>query len=246
MITIDLTSLLSGGFGAVLVFLVGWMAKHTLDRLFLPRVLDWWAAKTKARALRRAKKVADILEFEYFCYADFRLLLYRVDRKLRSTLFVFIMIFLFISGLIITAIRHSSGINLAEILENLGIYIPFLEWLLRLFLILLTIIIIVVGWLEFGRPTLDYDMIVRAEYRAARDLGRIDKLLIAAGLSESEQEVWKQENAKIVMAVSKQENAQENAKRIIAAARSLLKSSRLRSPDERNQSDSKPDSAARG
>jgi hypothetical protein len=53
---IDLPSLSIGAaIGAVPLWLLGWVAKHFLDRLVLPRVLDWRARFNKMRALNRAE-----------------------------------------------------------------------------------------------------------------------------------------------------------------------------------------------
>lgn len=42
----------------VVGWILGYVAKHWLDRKFLPKILDWWAKLSKERALLRAAKLA--------------------------------------------------------------------------------------------------------------------------------------------------------------------------------------------
>ena len=41
----------------IIAFLLAWAGKHVLDRLLLPRVLDWWARKNKKWAMERAAQL---------------------------------------------------------------------------------------------------------------------------------------------------------------------------------------------
>jgi hypothetical protein len=45
-------------------FLLAWAGKHLLDRLLLPRVVDWWALQNKKWAMERAVQLLKQLEME--------------------------------------------------------------------------------------------------------------------------------------------------------------------------------------
>jgi hypothetical protein len=48
----------------IIGFLLAWAGKHLLDRLVLPRVLDWWARKNQKWAMERAAQLLEQLEKE--------------------------------------------------------------------------------------------------------------------------------------------------------------------------------------
>jgi DNA-binding transcriptional LysR family regulator len=52
--------------------------KHLLDRLLLPRFLDWWAARNANRALRRAERVLRHYGWDILTVIDVRFLLNRI------------------------------------------------------------------------------------------------------------------------------------------------------------------------
>ena len=65
----------------ILGFLLTWAAKHLLDRLLLPRVLDWWARQNRRWALQRAEQLLSLFITELRRASDTRhLILYLVDR----------------------------------------------------------------------------------------------------------------------------------------------------------------------
>lgn len=87
---IDLSSAAIGG---VLFWLLGWVAKHFLDRLVLPRVLDWRARFSKQRALNRAEFILEQFERERSQSLDTRLLSLALGRLIIANIcFIRVMI----------------------------------------------------------------------------------------------------------------------------------------------------------
>jgi hypothetical protein len=81
----SLTSIVLGIVG----FLLAWAGKHLLDRLLLPRVLDWWARKNKKWAMERATQLLKQLEMEARCALDTRhLILFLEDRTAAMVIFL--------------------------------------------------------------------------------------------------------------------------------------------------------------
>jgi hypothetical protein len=69
--------LFSAVVGGVIIWLLGWVGKHFLDRLILPRFLDWWAARNARRAAKRAKRVLALYQNEVIELYDVRYFLLR-------------------------------------------------------------------------------------------------------------------------------------------------------------------------
>jgi hypothetical protein len=199
MIAIDLSSLLWGAAGTVFLFLFGWAGKHTLDRLLLPRLLDWWATQTRTRALKRAQGLVDNFEYEVACYADIRMLLYRTDRHLRQTIFVFLVFSIICVVALLKADRTNVLINSTNPIHNFPV-LP--EFLIRIGILLLLCVNFGLLWSLVGRPTLSREMIKSPKAVAARTLRRIDRLLVAAGLTDVEQLNWRAENARNLIRIA--------------------------------------------
>jgi hypothetical protein len=73
--------LLSAAVGGVVFWLLGWAAKHLLDRLVLPKIFDWWARQNARWALKRAEQLLHTLEIELKYATDIRqLVVFVVDR----------------------------------------------------------------------------------------------------------------------------------------------------------------------
>jgi hypothetical protein len=53
----ELASILYGAIGASAVFLLGYVAKHWLDRTILPKILDFIASRSKISSLKRANNL---------------------------------------------------------------------------------------------------------------------------------------------------------------------------------------------
>ena len=81
MISVNLISALWGALGAILIFVLRWAGKHALDRLLLPRVLDWWVRQNQQRALRRAEKLLIIFKQDLQYGSDLRHLILRVESR---------------------------------------------------------------------------------------------------------------------------------------------------------------------
>ena len=199
--TIDLPSLLWGVAATVLLFFCGWAAKHVLDRLLLPRLLDWWATRTRARALQRAQILVSNFEYEVVVYADIRMLLYRTDGRLRLIVFIILITLLFSVVIVLRVDTANDLINtynpLRAAKESGSITISFVRGGIYLAMLL------DLGFLWFlvGRPTLNPEMILSPKLIADRTLGRIDKLLVAAGLTDVEQADWRINHAQSLIRI---------------------------------------------
>jgi hypothetical protein len=67
--------------GALLVFFLQWAGKHVLDRLVLPRVLDWWATLSKQMALNRAAMLLKTFELDLKLATNIPLFLLRIEKR---------------------------------------------------------------------------------------------------------------------------------------------------------------------
>jgi hypothetical protein len=173
---IDIASALWGGLVVLLGFLLSWIAKHVLDRIFLPRFMDWWAKTNRTTALRAA---------------ELRLREYKTDLKIVSDSKHLIMYF--IKGLF-------KGIALAAFF--LFIFITFLFVSLfwpkefpPIFIVLtfgaasfiLTIITGIIIEYEFER----YNRLIDNEIECYGDVvKRLRKLLEAAHLDPEQRSEW--------------------------------------------------------
>jgi len=76
--------------GFVTLYLLQWAGKHFLDRLVLPRVLDWWARQSKKMALHRAKYLCQQYKRDLTLYSNINLVVLRIEeRRNRHLLFPF-------------------------------------------------------------------------------------------------------------------------------------------------------------
>jgi hypothetical protein len=92
---------------AVVFFLLQWSAKHLLDRLVLPRFLDWWALQSNKTALKRAAYLEKQFEIDLKVFSNVHLLVLRIEDR-RTRLFTFLF-----------------GVNLATVLAVLAhLYFP--------------------------------------------------------------------------------------------------------------------------
>jgi hypothetical protein len=81
----------------VTLYLLQWAGKHFLDRLVLPRVLDWWARQSKKMALQRAKYLCQQFELYLKLYSNIDLVVLRIEeRRNKHLLFPFAIILLMV------------------------------------------------------------------------------------------------------------------------------------------------------
>jgi hypothetical protein len=81
----------------VTLYLLQWAGKHFLDRLVLPRVLDWWARQSKKMALQRAKYLCQQFELDLKLYSNIDLVVLRIEeRRNKHLLFPFAIILLMV------------------------------------------------------------------------------------------------------------------------------------------------------
>jgi hypothetical protein len=67
--------------GFVMLYLLQWAGKHFLDRLVLPRVLDWWAKQSKQMALQRAQYLCQQFELDLKLYSNINLVVLRIEER---------------------------------------------------------------------------------------------------------------------------------------------------------------------
>jgi hypothetical protein len=215
----DFSSYLWGLASAIGLFLLGWAAKQALDRLFLPRVLDWWAKRTQSKAEKRAHALAKKFDEEFTYSQDIRLLFYRSERqvKYRLSILAFLMVF----GLLNLGSEISSEKGLNEFLNQVRVIAPpqlkdmppeivndkvrLLILVIALFslVVIMFVVIAVSLWVYFTKPGIDEAMIRHPGRVAFQTLERIERLLIAAGLSdEQRRRDWKEEHAALVVKVA--------------------------------------------
>ena len=190
MITIDLPSVLWGGAGTVLVFLLGWGVKHLLDRLVLPRFLDWWATTTRSRSLRRARRLTTQFEDEMACYSDVRMLVCKTDARLRRTLFQVSIIMLTCFAFVLRPERITLLLDYTNPIKNFAYLGNSISILIRIAVGVVLLVNLFVLWFIWATPTLNEQMIRTPEIPAARTLKRVNKLLVSAGLSDVDQINW--------------------------------------------------------
>jgi hypothetical protein len=78
----DVRSVLLGAFGALLVWMLGYTGKHTLDRLVLPKVLDWLAQRNRDSAATRAKNIIQLFELNVRRASDIKTMILVSESRL--------------------------------------------------------------------------------------------------------------------------------------------------------------------
>jgi hypothetical protein len=197
--TIDLLSLLWGVAGTAALFFFGWIAKHLLDRLLLPRLLDWWATRTRARALQRASRLIARFQRDLKDYSDVRILLYKTDESLRNTMFILFVIFVVCVAALLRAERVTHVLDYVNPLDSTVDYSVLTVFTVKIGLSLILLLNLALLWAFIGRPTLNREMIESPQTVAFSTLGRVDRLLVAAGLTPAERDTWKVQNAHALM-----------------------------------------------
>jgi hypothetical protein len=161
----DLTiGLIAGG---LVVFLLQWAGRHFLDRLVLPRVLDWWATQSRKMALNRAEFLLKTFESYLKMSSNFSAVILRAEeRSHRLLAFPFGISFLMILAIFIRPYVPDNGTH-----DHIGL--------------------IVVGTITACALTIATVILEnKRDYRALSDLaqyrnrviGRLEKLYRAAGL----------------------------------------------------------------
>src|SRR5690349_61798 len=69
------TAVFVGAGTSLLGFFTYWAAKHALDRLLLPRYLDWYARRNRRRAMKRAKQIGEAMLSTWRMKTDARYLM---------------------------------------------------------------------------------------------------------------------------------------------------------------------------
>jgi hypothetical protein len=207
MVTVDLTSFLWGSAGTVTIFIAGWATKHALDRLLLPRVLDWWATRTRSLALMRAQTIVDNFESDLLTYSDIRLLLYTSDRGYRRSLFWSIVLIFEMIAMTAGALRVLLDKEISsKVRSKIDHYLPFFTIdhpsFITIFMLADVLFVVFVLYLLLGRPSLNLEMMCSPETVASRTLARTVRLLGAAGLSETESLNWCSENAHSLLEIT--------------------------------------------
>lgn len=72
MIQVDAQSMVLVVLGAIGGLLFSWAGKHLLDWLLLRRIRDWWAGKSKRKALNRIEQIMNQYENELLYATDAR------------------------------------------------------------------------------------------------------------------------------------------------------------------------------
>jgi hypothetical protein len=156
-------------------FLIAWAGKHLLDRLLLPRVVDWWARQNKKWAIERAVQVLKQLEMESKCASDTRhLILFLEDR----TAIMVIALGVFNALCIITLIfpLEPEFARFKEATAPILLLVPVMGFLM----------IYSVRYLNRRFVSLFTD----ANAHWDKTIVRLNRLLQAAGLSEKEIKDW--------------------------------------------------------
>jgi hypothetical protein len=170
---IDLTSLSIVG---ILVWLLGWVSKHFLDRLVLPRLVDWWARLNKTWAIKRAEQLLNLFVIELRRASDSRYLILNLDER-------FAVVVCFVGGvniLLILLVLLQQIVPESERLNQ--------EKVLSLLVLIVVLVIFLVGTFYTNRRLVS---IVTNPAKHRDDLVvRLSSLLSAAGLSEDEIKIW--------------------------------------------------------
>ena len=157
--------------GGLIVFFLQWAGRHLLDRLVLPRVLDWWARQSSKMALNRAEILLKQFENDVKAYSNIRLFILRIEDR-RNKLFSFPFT---VALLMIYAILTNQ-------------YIPGEKATYGQIAFLLFAIIAICAYWSFGfiyQNRRDYRVFENFNIYRIEIIERVEKLFQAAGLDES-------------------------------------------------------------
>ena len=169
----SLSSIVLGFMG----FLLACAGKHLLDRLLLPRVVDWWALQNKKWAMERAVQLLKQLEMESKYVSDTRhFILFLEDRT--ATIVLTLGLFNAL-GIIIIII----GWPVEPELQQVKVVITPILLLVPVMVVLL---LYAVRYVNRRFVSLFTD----AQAHWDETIARLNRLLRAAGLSEKEIKDW--------------------------------------------------------
>lgn len=168
--------LLSAAVGGILFWLLGWAAKHFLDRLVLPTAVDWWSRLNKQRAINRAEQLLKQFELERIQSLDSRYLTLVMGKRIA---YIVCSVGIFVSLLILIAIRQITKSE-AERISAFDLYFLLLVPAYFAFLIAL-----IYYW---GRRLTS--IFSNATDHRQNVVIRIRRLLAASGLTEDEIKLW--------------------------------------------------------
>jgi hypothetical protein len=162
----------------IIGFLLAWAGKHLLDRLVLPRVLDWWARKNQKWAMERAAQLLEQLEKESKYASDTRhLILFLENRTATMVITLGILNALGIITIIVPVEPEFQQFKLAT--APILLLIPVMGALM----------IYAVNYINRRFVSLFTD----ANAHWEKTIARLIPLLRAAGLSEKEIKDWLEE-----------------------------------------------------
>ncbi len=167
-------SALLGVLGLVASFLLGWAAKQTLDRLMLPRILDWFARRQRNSSQKRAEHVLEQFLYNLRHISDTRHLIIRLGDRLT---FLILWTASTNTTLIILLIYQQSA---KERLATVPI---------------LLLLVVLVGYafvllISIRSGIHETSMLTNLEAYRGQIVDRLRNLLAAAGLADTQIEAW--------------------------------------------------------
>jgi hypothetical protein len=157
-------------------FLLAWAGRHLLDRLLLPRVVDWWALQNKKWAMERAVQLLKQLEMESKYASDTRhFILFLEDRT--ATIVLTLGLFNAVGIIIII------GWPVEPESQQFRVVIT-----LILLLVPVTVVLLLYALRYVNRRFVS--LFTDAQAHWDETIARLNPLLRAAGLSEKEIKDW--------------------------------------------------------
>jgi hypothetical protein len=159
--------------GGIIIFVLQWAGKHFLDRLVLPKILDWWARQSKQMALNRAGYLLTEFELDFKLASNIQKLLLRIEKRSQAFLFFpLAMILLLILSIIAHLYFPDDDKATYKQMGALAVavIIMYAQWILAL----------------YYQNKRDYRVLFDVHGHRDRLMSRLEKLFRAAGLDDAE------------------------------------------------------------
>jgi hypothetical protein len=156
--------------GSITWFLLQRVGKHFLERLVLPRALDWWAAFSKKMALNRAELLLKTFEFDLKLATNIQLFVLRIEqRQYRSETIPQAIVVLLILAIFVVSTEQTTGAdNTTRIVIG----------------VILVYALSIVSFIFESRR--DYLVFADFTQYRSRIINRLEALFRASGLDENE------------------------------------------------------------
>jgi hypothetical protein len=161
-----------GALGTSLLFLLGWAAKHILDRTVLPRFIDWWSERSKRTAVRRAEKIVKEYDKDRMIVGDPRKFAVAVAARIGTTVTVAAFEVILSVTFTVVGVRYS---------EKIGVWV--------LIVLAPLTALVTLGFLVFDHAR-DLHRYLNLDKRRQRVIDRVRRLLAAGGLKGAEIDDW--------------------------------------------------------